>query len=341
MGYILWLLFSPYFTALALAGMLVLAAYPMHVWISTKVFRRLPTVAALVSTLLTYLLIVAPICFVLFLLTRETVLLYEQLQMSGTFTFDDAFIYLQNLVNQYFPGAAITLSEGMRTASAWGAGYLQTLFSSLISFALLLFISVMATFFFFRDGKRLVAWLIDISPLPDDQDSLIASRINVAVRSVLTGIIFISLLQGFVAGFGFWLFGIPKPVLWGTVATFGGLLPGIGTTVLMIPAVLYLYLTGSTLAAIGLLIWAILAIIIVDNIISPLVMGRGNALHPLLVLLSILGGISLFGMIGVIVGPVMVSIFLVLLELQKKIIYEEMTLDATPRTRRLKNKKST
>lgn len=339
-GYILWLLFSPYFVALALAGMLVLVAYPMHAWLLGKVFRKMPTVAALASTGLTYLFIVVPLCFVLFLLTRETVLLYEQLQVSNTYTFDDVFIYLQNLVDQYFPGTTISLTEGMKSFSAWGATHLQTLFSSVVTFALMLFISIMATFFFFRDGKRLLGWIISISPLPEDQDLLIANRIHVAVRSVLTGIILISLLQGIVAGLGFWIFGVPKPVLWGTVAAFGGLLPGIGTTVIMVPAVAFLYFSGHTIAAIGLLIWAILAIIIVDNILSPMLMGRGNALHPLLVLLSILGGISLFGMIGLIVGPVIVSVFLVLLELQKKIIYEEKMTSSIQTTKRLKNKKS-
>lgn len=317
--------------------MLVLIAYPMHAWLSSKFFKKMPTIAALASTLLTYLFIVVPICFVLFLLTRETVLLYEQLQVSNTYTLDDIFIYLQSILDQYFPGTTISLTEGVKTFSAWIVAHLQTLFSSVAAFALLLFISIMTTFFFFRDGKRLLGWIISISPLPEDQDLLIANRIHIAVRSVLTGIIFISLIQGIVAGLGFWIFGIPKPVLWGTVAAFGGLLPGIGTTVIMIPAVAFLYFTGHTFAAIGLLIWAVLAIIIVDNILSPMLMGRGNALHPLLVLLSILGGISLFGMIGLIVGPVIVSVFLVLLELQKKIIYEESVTNNSQTLKRLKN----
>lgn len=339
-AYILWLLFSPYFVALTLAGMLVLVAYPIHVWLGTKVFPGLPTLTALVSTMMTYVFIVVPICLVLYLLTRETVFLYEQLQISNNYSVDDVFVYLQNLVNQYLPGTSLSFSEGIRTFSAWGAVHLQSLFSSVVTFALSLFISIMATFFFFKDGKLLLGWIISVSPLPEDQDLLIASRIHVAVRSVLTGVILISLLQGIVAGFGFWFFGVPKPVLWGTVAAFGGLLPGIGTTVIMVPAILFLYFTSSTIAALGLLIWAVLAIIIVDNIISPMLMGRGNALHPLLVLLSVLGGISLFGMIGIIVGPVVVSVFLVLLELQKKIIYEEKVLDATLVTpKRLKNKK--
>lgn len=325
-SYILWLLFSPYFVALTVAGMLVIVAYPIQVWMSTKIFRTQQTAVALLCTLIAYLFIVVPIGFILFLLFHETVLFYEQLQTNNMLTFDNTLVFFQNLINQYFPNVTFSLSEGLKNISGWGAIQLQTLFSSAVTFTFSLFISIMATFFFFRDGKRLITWIVSVSPLPDDHDILILNRVQVAVRSVLMGIIFISLLQGLVAGLGFWIFGIPKPVLWGTVSAFGGLLPGIGTTVFMIPAVIFLYFTGHTVAAIGLLIWAIIAIIVVDNIISPMLMGRGNALHPLLVLLSVLGGVSVFGMIGLIVGPVIVSVFLVLLELQKRIIDKESIL---------------
>lgn len=340
-AYILWLLFSPYFVALTLAAMLVLMLYPVHSWLSNTIIKKSPNSTALLSTLIAYIFIVAPISFILFLLTRETVIFYEQLQGNSTFTVHSAFEYATSLLNSYFPGATVSISEATKAVSAWGASQLQSLFSSILTFSLTLFVSIMATFFFFRDGKKLVAWIVSVSPLPEDQDLLIANRIHVAVRSVLTGIILISLLQGFVAGIGFWIFGIPKPVLWGTVATLGGLLPGIGTTVLMVPAVIFLYVTGNTVAAIGLLIWALVAVIVIDNILSPILMSRGNALHPLLVLLSILGGISLFGMIGVIVGPVMVSIFLVLLELQKKIVFEGISASKVnfSRPKHLKNKK--
>jgi len=324
-AYIMWLLFSPYFVAVALAGMLVITAYPIHDWLSDRIFKNSPNLVAFLSTVITFLFIVTPVCLILIILTRETLSLYEQMQNSSTFSFDGLFALLQNQINQYFP--TVSISDLVRSVSQWGVVQLQAIFSSVVTFAFTIFISILTSFFFFRDGQKIVDWIVAVSPLPNDQDHVIIKRIHIAVRSVLTGIVLVSLLQGLVAGIGFWLFGVPKPVLWGTVAAFGGLLPGIGTPVIMIPAIIYLYFSGSVFAAGGLLIWALLSIVIVDNIIAPMLMSRGNALHPLLVLLSILGGISLFGMIGVIAGPVLVSIFIVLLQLQKKIIYEDFVIE--------------
>lgn len=337
-AYVLWLIFSPYFVALTLAGMLVLGAYPVHNWLTKKIFRQSPTLAALVSTFLTYIFIVIPIFLVLLLLTKETVLFYESWQGSTTTTYDNLAVILQTKLSQYLPKVTISIATVIKYIAAWGASHLQVIFSSAVSFVVSLLVSIMATFFFFRDGKKLITWLIEISPLPDSQDQLIINKITTAVRSVLTGIIFVSLLQGLVAGLGFLIFGVPKPVLWGTVAGLGGLLPGIGTPVIMIPAVIYLYLTDSTFMSLGLILWALLSIVIVDNIIAPILMSRGNPLHPLLVLLSILGGISLMGMLGIVVGPVVVSVFLVLLDLQKNITTNERVAPEISKPKNLRNK---
>jgi predicted PurR-regulated permease PerM len=132
---------------------------------------------------------------------------------------------------------------------------------------------------------------------------------------VATGTVLVAILQGLLAGIGFAIFGIPRPILWGTIGALGALLPGLGTITIMVPGVLYLLYLGNITAAVGLMIWAAVCIVVVDNFISPYLMSRGNNLHPFVVLLSVLGGIALFGPIGFIIGPVMISLFLVLLEL--------------------------
>lgn len=331
-AYVLYLLFAPYLVALMIAGMLTIVTFPLHEQVSGRFFGRSSTLAALFSTIISFTCIVVPFFLILMLLSRESLLLYDQLQNNETLSWKGIISLLQEYINIYIPNATISLSDSFRSLSGWGVAQLQVVFSSFLTLVMTLFISIMATFFFFRDGQKLVTWLMTVSPLPNEQDTVIMTRVYSAVRSVLSGIVFVSLIQGVVAGIGFWLFGVPKPVLWGTVAAFGGLLPGVGTPVIMIPAAIYLYVTGSTFAAGGILIWASISIIVIDNIIAPMLMSRGNPLHPLLVLLSILGGISLFGMIGMIIGPVTVSIFLVLLELQKKIIFDDpLTIAAAAR----------
>jgi len=104
-------------------------------------------------------------------------------------------------------------------------------------------------------------------------------------------------------------------VLWGVIAAFGALIPGVGTTIVLVPAVLYLLWTSQYLFALGLFIWGTAAVGLIDNLLGPYLISRGNNLHPYMILLSVLGGVLAFGPIGFVVGPVLLSLFLVLIEL--------------------------
>ena len=116
-------------------------------------------------------------------------------------------------------------------------------------------------------------------------------------------------------GLGLWIFGFDRAILWGSIAAIGALVPGVGTVVVFIPAVLFSIVTGSYVTAIGVALWGALAVGFIDNLLGPYLMSRGNKMHPFLILLSVLGGMLLFGPIGFIIGPVVTSLFIVLLEL--------------------------
>lgn len=320
---VLYLLFLPYIIAVIMAGLLVIIMYPLHQKIRAKLFPRQATLAAVVSTAVSLSFVILPLIFIISLLSRELFGVYDLLQNIEEFSVNNLLTDIQISLTHYLPNIDFSVTETLKTLTGWGIWQLQALFANILAFSVSILVIVMTIFFLFRDGQKFILWLIATSPLTDEKDKIILHQIHTAVLAVLAGVAIVSLLQGIVAGLGFWIFAVPKPVLWGTVAALGGLLPGIGTPVIMIPAVVYLWLGGHTLAALGLLIWATMAMIIIDNIISPLLMSRGNKLHPLVVLLSILGGVSLFGIIGVIIGPVIASIFLVLIQLQKKFMTVE------------------
>jgi predicted PurR-regulated permease PerM len=129
---------------------------------------------------------------------------------------------------------------------------------------------------------------------------------------------------------GFTFFGIERAILFGSVASVGALMPGVGTTIVSAPAILYLFITGDTVNGIGLAIWSVLIVGFVDNLIGPYLMGRGNNMHPFIILISVLGGLSLFGPIGFVIGPVVVTLFLVLLELYNQYIVNESSIKDIP-----------
>ena len=124
-----------------------------------------------------------------------------------------------------------------------------------------------------------------------------------------------ALIQGILTAVGFTFFGIPNATLWGSVAAITALIPGIGTALVLLPAILYLYFSGETLFAVGLLLWGMTAVGLVDNFLGPKLVERGMRLHPFLILLSVLGGVGFFGPLGFLLGPLVLSLLFALIEI--------------------------
>jgi predicted PurR-regulated permease PerM len=123
------------------------------------------------------------------------------------------------------------------------------------------------------------------------------------------------MIQGILVGFGFYLFDVPSPAIWGFVAAISSIIPTIGTSMVTIPGVLFLLFTGHPLPALGLLIWAITAVGLIDNFLAPIIIKSGVNIHPFLILMSVLGGIAVFGPLGFIIGPVLLSLLFTLFDL--------------------------
>jgi predicted PurR-regulated permease PerM len=332
-GYIVWLIFFPFIAALVLSSIIVILCYPLY----DRIYKFSPgknrSFASLITTLIVFFAIVIPTYLVSTLLVNEFVSFYQAIEAEGELPIDSAFSNIEQLVQTYIPGYEFSLSDQIRQSAEWLLSNIGKIFAGTVSVIFIFLISILGSFYLFRDGKRFIEWLVHVSPLPDIQDKVILNRIAKSIRSVATGTVLLSIVQGVVAAVGFSIFGIERAILWGSLAALGSLLPGIGMAGIMIPAIGYLVFIGNVPSAIGLLVWAIVAIIVVDNLLGPYLMSRGNNLHPFVILLSVLGGISVFGPIGFIIGPVVVSLFVVLLE-----IYMQNIASDTKMTRGRKHK---
>jgi len=313
-AYVVWQMLTPFISALALASIIVTICYPMYLRILDRTPKRNHTLAAFLTTILVGVVVMVPFVFVASALVNEAVSIYT-LASNGEVGFEDSFTELEQVIQRYAPSAEIDAIEYIKEATTWLAGNVGAIFASTASTVFLFFIAMIGSFYLFRDGKEFTKKLVCISPLPDKEDELILERLGRAVRSVAMGTVLVALIQGILTGFGFWAFGFERAVLWGAIASFGALIPGVGTTIVFIPAIVYSVFTGDYIATFGLAVWGMLAVGLIDNLLGPYLMSRGNSMHPFIILLSVLGGITVFGPIGFIVGPVMTSLFMVLLEL--------------------------
>jgi len=145
-------------------------------------------------------------------------------------------------------------------------------------------------------------------------------KLRKTINSVMVGTVFIAVIQGVLTALGFAVFGINQPVLWGSFGALLALIPGIGATLIFIPAILIKLILGETMGALGLALWGLIAVSPIDNILRPIFIERGMKVHPFLILVSVLGGLTLFGPIGFLLGPIVLSLFFALTSIYLEVI---------------------
>jgi predicted PurR-regulated permease PerM len=179
----------------------------------------------------------------------------------------------------------------------------------------LLFMTLFTMFYYFRDGKDLLRRLRALIPLDREYKNAIAKRFSSVARATVKGTLLIALAQGTLSGITLWIFGVGSPILWGVVATLLSIIPLVGAWLVLYPAAFVQILTGHLWQGIGILIVTILVIVNVDNLMRPRLVGQETGMHDLMVFFSTLGGISMFGPTGFILGPLVAALFLTMLDI--------------------------
>jgi predicted PurR-regulated permease PerM len=321
------LIFLPFLTPLILSLAGAVVVYPVYRWL-LRIFG-LGSLGRTTSALITVTLVLVVILVPLFLLIGS---IYVEIQDLYGMLIDEAnrsqVIDALNSGSQLFSDMvfgilpahsfdSLNITTYLKDILEWAFSNIDTIFSSLAKIAGYALVFLIALFYFLRDGAKLKRLFISWSPLLDSNDEYITLTFKKAIRSVFAGTIAVSILEGLSVGLAFMAFGIPAPALWGTIAAVASLVPGLGTSILILPGAAYLVLSGNYLFAIGLLVWGYAGTFIIDHLIGPAMINKGVNIHPFLILLSVLGGILMFGIVGFIVGPIVLVCLFTLLEIYK------------------------
>jgi predicted PurR-regulated permease PerM len=170
-------------------------------------------------------------------------------------------------------------------------------------------------FYFFRDGDRLIERLKYLSPLAEEYEDALIKRFISVSKATIKGTLLIGLLKGSLGALTFWIFGVGSPILWGMVMTILSVIPMVGAWLVMYPAAIIMIIIGQVWQGITLFLIAALIIGNIDNVLTPRLVGREAGMHDLLIFFSTIGGISMFGVMGFIVGPVIAALFLTILDI--------------------------
>lgn len=317
---------KPFLATLVLAAICAVVLHPIYKKISKLIGNHEATAASIT-------VILSIVCIIIPLTLLGTQMVREAAQLYGSFSqIDDKQSGLIAVINNlgqaseklipgtgnYFADVANNITIYIKQALAWLIGNLGQALSSASVLLLDLFIFFMCFYYLLKDGESLKKALIKLSPLDDTDDETVFKRLESSVNSIIKGNLVIAFLQGILMAVGFYLFGLPNGILWGSVAIIASLVPRIGTAIVLIPAVLYLFVVGNTTPAIGLAVWGTLIVGLIDNIMGPKLIGKHLQLHPVFILLSVLGGLVLFGPIGIFLGPLVISLLFALLSIYSK-----------------------
>ncbi|HEY8518614.1 MAG TPA: AI-2E family transporter [Gammaproteobacteria bacterium] len=305
---------GPFLEALLLAAVLTGMLYPVYRWLLAH--RTRPVLAAIAVVVLVLIAIVLPLTFVVGAVTREAVRLsevvgpwLEQQARSNSLAFGlpDWLPFRDQLV-PYQDDILARLGDAVATSGAFLVNSASRLTQGTVTALLNLFVMLYAMFFFLLTGPR---WLriFDYTPLSHRDRELILEKGVSITRATIKGTIVIGLLQGTLVGAALAVAGLPAPVFWGFIAAVASVIPVVGAGLVWAPAAVLLLARGDIVAGIGVAAWGAAVVSTVDNLVRPRLVGNDTRLPDLLILLSTLGGIGMFGATGIIVGPIVAGLF--------------------------------
>lgn len=323
--YVYWQIIAPFALVLITAGVVAIIITPIERRLAKIVVSR--KLSALIMLLAVLVLIIGPLFGIAVLMVAQAT---EVANMSLS---QNGWIESMNgTLEHYISYAPAMIQEDIRSIdlvaigtsiAKWAAENIGALLSGTANLIFQTFIFFMALYYFLIDRERIYEFAISLSPFKDSIDEKILSRISKTVRGVVFGKIVVALIQAVVATIGMTIFGVPGAILWGALIIIAAQVPMLGTAIVLVPAIAFLFFTGNSLAALGLLIWGLVAVGTIDNIVSPFIVGAKVHMNQLMILISILGGLQLFGPIGFIIGPTMLAAVMVVIELYKNGVLED------------------
>jgi predicted PurR-regulated permease PerM len=286
-----------------------------------KLFRGRKSLASAMTLVILFVLIAGPLSAFLGVVIRQAVhvtnqavpWVREHFGAGSGFNAHNWLVERFPSLEEYIP-AQDDLVDNVGTLAKSAGGFLVAAGSRVTAgtaeFLLDLFVMMYATFFFLRDGPAILEKIFYYMPLSDEDEERMLHRFVSVTRATVKGTLIIGLLQGTLAGLAFWPAGIDGAAFWGTIMVILSIVPGIGAALVWVPAAIYLFLTGHTMAGVLLTAWCAGVVGTIDNVLRPMLVGADAKMPDLLILVGTLGGLFLFGPIGFIVGPIVCGLFL-------------------------------
>ncbi len=307
-----FLIFKPFWIVLILGVSISVLLYPIYTWLNKK---HLPNWLAAFLTLFFFIIVLCiPLLGVGSIVFDQSQNLYHSVINNG-----NAMPFINSLgtkISHILPkGVSFNINEQVSIFISFLTNNIANIFSATLSVLFSFILLLLTIFYFLKDGEKWKETILRQSPLSNTADQKIINRLTQTISGVLKGYLLVAFIQGTLMGIGLAIFHIPHPAIWAVIAGIASIIPPMGTAVVSVPAIIFLFITGNISGAIGLLIWAILIVGMGDNLLNPYIVGHKINIPPFLILFSVLGGITLLGPVGILIGPLTVSLLYALIEI--------------------------
>jgi predicted PurR-regulated permease PerM len=311
--YLSWKVLEPFVEVLILGISLTVIFQPVHRWFLRKTKR--PVTAAFLSTAFTLLVLVVPFTFVSLTMVREVPAAAREVQTA----IQDIQVkwnaesgnWIADLRDRWQLNEVLTkekLSEMSDSVSKFVVNNAFSVVGGIVGFIVSFVFLLFVLFFLFRDGQKLGEKTVAFIPLPREQTLKLFARMEEVLGGCVYGVLMVAAVQGTLGGITFWALGLQSPVTWGLVMTLLCTLPIVGAWLVWLPAAAYLAIHGDYTRAIILAIVGQFVISSIDGLLRPILVGQRAKLHELVIFFSVLGGLKYFGLLGILLGPIVMSL---------------------------------
>jgi len=311
LGTIAGLLLFPFLQYVIAAGLLAFLLYPLHERLEPKI-GTIPSAAFL--TVFGLVATVIPLLFISLIVLQTAVEFLQDFdEASAVERLDEFLVERLDIEARFDVTVDDLLSAGVDEVLTPALEQLLREVTSIIGLTIQigigLLISIFLLYYFLKDGDELIRWLRTVVPLDQDVITEFLDETDKITWAVLKSHMFVALVEGVLGGIGLWLLGVPNPIFWTIIMVVVSILPAIGIWLVWAPAVAYLFAVGTPLQAGLLLAYGVSVLAVVDNYVRAIMVDRDAGLHPAVVLIGVLGGASVLGIIGLLLGPVLLAVF--------------------------------
>lgn len=333
-GIMVYLIFKPFLIALFLAFILSQLFQGWYQKIKNK-FNGRGSLASFALCVILFFVLAIPFFITISLVAKETTDLYRNVQKTDWQTYFNNLPKLPILSELEIDIATLDIQNIAMSNSqeiATGSKKLGDILFSIIKktyqetshFIFMIFVTFFSLYYLFKDSDKIIKKIMQLSPLRDREEKKLLENFNSISKATLKGSLVIAVIQGSLTGLLFWTVGIPSPALWGLVTTIISLIPLLGSALIWLPAGFIMLLLGNLWQAIVIFAFGAIVISLIDNILRPKLVGNATSLHPILVFLSTIGGIGLFGITGILIGPIFIVLFITLLDIYQAEFKDEL-----------------